>query len=623
MKMADFAVIGSSAGGGTIAWLLARAGFSVVVLEAGTDWGKNIDAGHVEYNPEPHDEYRFRIARPEVKRHLRGDYNTYRRTSNEASAPIGGGWTATMLGGGSVIWGAWGFRALPIDYKLATHYRENGQEQQLNAWNYSVVDWPISYSEMEPYYNIAEVLLAISGDRSAVNAAVRGTEWYKHFSNLGYFSQAGNWQPSFPFPGLPYPRTPVGEIVARGFTAQNWAPTAPLPSSIVTPGGPSYRTREHLASCLANWPGGNPPGFWRQDPSRLWSDRERTACTMCGYCGEYICWGKHGPKSGARASTLKELSDLRNAELIADARVYEIAYDRGINRATGVNYLDISDPDNPRPKTQAARNVIVSCGAVQSARLLLMSGPPGGLGNPDQVGRNIMFHLFGLGAVCVMPAAFQGMLHGEIGHTGNTVSFEPYFLKDETGAWWKGGTLVSTATKNPLEAAIGALNKPLIGSDLISAMEANNRRLEVRLTGDDLPMAENRVDLDPRYVDEYGFPVARVTRDYGEHEKKMFRLSRPLMERVFSQYSGTVTSSDGNLALIGDHQMGTCRMGDDPSASVVDRNCRLHDVANVFVVDSSFMPSGFGLNPLVTVMANALRVGTWIVENSKAGGALN
>ncbi len=69
--------------------------------------------------------------------------------------------------------------------------------------------------------------------------------------------------------------------------------------------------------------------------------------------------------------------------------------------------------------------------------------------------------------------------------------------------------------------------------------------------------------------------------------------------------------------------MGTCRMGDDPASSVVDRFCRLHEAPNVFVVDSSVFPTGFGLNPMVTVVANALRVGTWIVEESRQGTGLS
>jgi choline dehydrogenase-like flavoprotein len=69
--------------------------------------------------------------------------------------------------------------------------------------------------------------------------------------------------------------------------------------------------------------------------------------------------------------------------------------------------------------------------------------------------------------------------------------------------------------------------------------------------------------------------------------------------------------------------MGTCRMGDDPRTSVVDRNCRMHEVANVFVVDTSCFPTALGVNPMVTTMANALRVGTWMIEALKKGKDLD
>jgi hypothetical protein len=133
-----------------------------------------------------------------------------------------------------------------------------------------------------------------------------------------------------------------------------------------------------------------------------------------------------------------------------------------------------------------------------------------GLGNShDQVGCYALLHLFGLGITATLPQKFQGILHGEFGHTGNTTSFETYFIKDDVinnpetaGKWWKAGTMTSTAKKNPLENADGKLRgKSLIQRPLLAAMEAYNRTLEVRMTADDLPRAENRVDLDPTYVD--------------------------------------------------------------------------------------------------------------------------
>jgi choline dehydrogenase-like flavoprotein len=644
MERADFVIIGSSGGGGTIGWLLAKAGFKVVVLEQGADWAgplerdlppyvprpgdtPPLDYDEHRYNPLPHDEYRFRIERPELKRRLRGDYNTFRKSDQEDAKPFGLGWTGSMLGGGSVIWGAWSFRALPIDYRLATHFTKTGQLQQLQQWGYSVPDWPIQYHEMEPYYNVAETLLAVSGKREDVNRGIRESAWYKAFAGAEYFGSAGNWQPSFPFPCLEFPLTPVGELIQRGFQALNWT-SVRLPSGMVAPGSGTYATRQAIQKALAEWDAKEKPGFWRQTANEIWSERIRDACNMCGFCGEYLCWGKNGPKSGTRGSTLKELADLPNAEIILNARAFEVVYDERVRRATGARYLDITDPDNPKVQTQMAQHVIVACGAVQSARLLLMSGPPAGLGNRyGQVGRYATFHLFGLGATCVFPPAFQGYIHGELGHTGNTMTFEHYFVPDAAGKWWKAGTVVSTAKKNPLDNAIGAVKRNgLLGGKLLAAMESYARGVELRLTGDDLPRFDNRVDLDPVYVDEYGLPVARITRNFGPHETQMFQLTRPLLEKVFEPYkrlNAVVSSSDGIVDLIGDHQMGTCRMGEDPTTSVVDRYCRLHEVPNVFVVDSSFFPTGFGLNPMVTVVANALRVGTWIVEESRRGTDLD
>jgi choline dehydrogenase-like flavoprotein len=627
VERADFVIVGSSGGGGTIGWLLARAGYRVVILEAGSDWAKPLDTEGLRFNPTSHDEYRYRLNRPELKRHPRGDYNTFRRTADGQATPFNGAWTGTMLGGGSVIWGAWTFRALPVDFTLATLFANTGQLKQLQDWGYAVPDWPVTYSQMEPFYNVAETLLSCCGDRDEVNSSVLNSGWYKALKNVKGFAQPG-WQVPFDFPSGKFPLTSVGYAVEKGFEAADWS-SVRLPSGMVQPGSDGYPTAKKLAYTLGQWK--DRADFWKSD--KLWSDRIRDACNMCGYCGEYLCWGRTGPKSGARASTLKELGDMKNAEVITDARAYEIVYDERTRRATGVRYLDTRNPDTPVPRLQKGTFVIVACGAVQSARLLLLSGPPAGLGNRfDQVGRYAMFHLFGLGLTCTLPYEFQGTLHGELGHTGNTMTFEHYFFNDqpnapEKGKWWKGGTMVSTAKKNPLDnATSNIVDKGVHGMDLIRGMEVHTRSYELRLTGDDLPRASNRVDLDPHFVDEYGFPVARITRDFGPAEQQMFRLSEPLMRKVFEPFTrlgATSTPPPEKVAaivtLIGDHQMGTCRMGNDPSQSVVDQYCRLHEVPNVFVVDTSFMPTGLGLNPMVTTVANALRVGTWIVQEGMRG----
>src|SRR5712692_9604742 len=364
MDVADFAVVGSSGGGGTIAWLLAKGGFKVFLAELGPDIAEHLDRQNLQYNPATHDENRFRLGRPTLHRRPRGDYNTFRSSDPAAKAtPFSAAWTASVLGGGSIIWGTWSFRALPIDFRLATHFAETGKLDVLKQWGYSVPDWPLSYSEMEPFYDVAEALLAVSGDREAVNKSVTSSAWYRAFQSLSHFKDDGNYAPTFPFPCQHYPITPVGQFVYEGFKAAGKYP-APLPSGMVAPGSESYSTRDAIQKALAGWRPGTLPSFWARSANEMWSDRVRDACNLCGFCGEYLCWGERGPKSISRVSTIRELQDLPNADIRADAKVFEIMYDDASKRATGIRYLDISDPDRPRVHEQRARHVIVSAGAV-------------------------------------------------------------------------------------------------------------------------------------------------------------------------------------------------------------------------------------------------------------------
>src|SRR5262249_27035492 len=281
MEMADFAVVGSSGGGGTIAWLLARAGFKVFVAEQGPDIAAHLDQQDLQFNPVTHDEQRFRLGRPSLHRRSRGDYNTFRSSEPSAQAtPFNGAWTASVLGGGSIIWGTWSFRPLPIDFRLATHFKETKQLGTLEKWGYSVPDWPVSYAEMEPFFNVAETLLAVSGDREAVNRSVSESAWYQAFAALDHFKRDGNYQPTFPFPCQHYPITPVGHFVYEGFEAAGKHP-APLPSGIVTPGSRSYSTQDAIQRALQEWGGGPLPSFWSRAANEIWSERVRDACNLC------------------------------------------------------------------------------------------------------------------------------------------------------------------------------------------------------------------------------------------------------------------------------------------------------------------------------------------------------
>ena len=636
MKKRDFIVVGSGGGGATIAWLLAKAGLSVTLLEQGPDLAKaEFAKAPRQSDPEgfksaPHDEYRYRAAKPDPKRRPRGDYNTFRRGPGDTAAPFKNGWTGSVLGGGSVIWGTWAFRALPIDLKLATAFKQLDGLKDLGGWGYSVADWPISYADMEPYYNVAEALLAVSGDRQALTDSIKASAWFEEFAKTEWFYRnfpVNQWESRLDFPCPPYPRTPVGQLVFDGMDKAGMHPCT-LPTAIVSPGTPLYRTREAIGRALAAQPAG---GFWDQPADRLWSERVRQACNMCGYCGEFLCWGgarpaagqatiPGAPKSGTHSTVIQEMQGLPNVEIVCGAKAYELTYEKG--RAQGVRFIRTDNPDKPVPDERKGDYVILSCGAVQSARLLFMSGPSTGLGNSSgHLGRHACFHLFGMSAKAVLKPEFQGLLRGELGCTGNTTSFAPYFIQDPiTKQWFKAGTLTSTAKKNPLENALDKAEDP---ARLRGALDEYNRSFEVRLTADDLPMKNNRVDLDPTHTDEYGFPVARITRDVGRHEWLMYARMVPEFQKIFAPYAPVLKEppriTPHVADLIGDHQMGTCRMGNAAADSVVNKWCALHDAQNLFVVDSSFMPSGLGLNPMMTVVANALRVGTHIVAQLTSG----
>jgi len=634
MSRSHVVIVGSGGGGGTLAWLLGKAGFRVTVLEQGPDWAESVERDGKTFNPAPHDEEFYRLRKPDPKRRLRGAYNTFRQTEKDVAGPFQNGWTGSVVGGGSVLWGTWSFRPLAVDLKLGTLFGamrvgEISQAKRLQNEGYCVPDWPVTYEEFEPFFNVAETLLGVSGDRVAVDEAVMSAPWYKELQQtLGW--PANGWHTPFAYPCKAYPRTPVGEMVWQILSKGGRTPV-PLPAAIVSPGSSPYSTREALARALDAW-GMTRPGLWSQNAEDLWSDRTREACNLCGFCGEYLCWGREPPKAGIQATTLREarldLADL--VDVRTSAKAFEIRRDPKTQRATGVRYLDLSDPDDPRVRRVDADYVVVSCGAVQSARLLHLSN----IGNSEhQLGKYATFHLFGHGARFTLSKKFSGLVHGEYGHTGNVTCFDPYFLRETESPdspWVKVGTLTSTAKKNPLEDGLKTFSDlvkkraPALGPALLTAMERHSRTLEMRLTADDLPMEANAVDLDPTHVDEHGLPVARITRNFGPNEARLFKAGNRELRRLLDPFIARgIVESDveipdtAKVDLIGDHQMGTCRMGDDPKTSVVDRWCRVHDTQNVFVVDSSFMPTGLGLNPMVTVVANALRVGTWMTKELK------
>ncbi|MGH9091253.1 MAG: GMC family oxidoreductase [Acidimicrobiales bacterium] len=331
----------------------------------------------------------------------------------------------------------------------------------------------------------------------------------------------------------------------------------------------------------------------------------RPACNNCGFCAFFGC-PIHA--KGDPIALLQRAMATGRAELWAETFVSRVRTDGG--RATGV---DVVGPDGAE-RSVDARHVVVAGGAVETPRLLLLSG----IGN-DLVGRYLMVHY-----QTIVAGTLPGRLHGERGRAVTHVH-DDHIVGDElTRAaareaglpWLRGGMVEHGTPALPImEAKVypwGPKHPRLMRSSPLRA-----RLAAFTMQGEDLPYPTNRVDLDPAVRDARGFPVARVTYRGGRHELAASAHHGPRLEAVLEEMGATWTSvstSPGVGHRGGEtpvpesrHVMGTTRMGTDPATSVVDPWGRVHGLENVVVVDSSVFVTSAGYGPTLTLVALAAR----------------
>lgn len=334
----------------------------------------------------------------------------------------------------------------------------------------------------------------------------------------------------------------------------------------------------------------------------------RPACNNCGFCAYFGCpiHAKGDPVGPLRRALLTGRAELRPETFVTRLLVSN-------GRATGVEMLG---PDGV-PRAERAGHVILAAGAMETPRLLLLSG----LDHP-MVGRHVMFH-------------FQTLTYGEFAarlhpHKGRAVTHvhddhliaDPESTKAAKAAglpWIRGGMVEHSG---PAHLIAEAKLYPW-GAGHKSNMRASPLRDHLWgfcMQGEDLPVATNRIDLDPKIRDVRGFPVARVTHRPHRHELVASAYYGGLLEAILSEagakWAATATSptpdstdyrSGLSAISISRHVVGTARMGNDPKTSVCDRWGRLHDVPNVVVADSSTFVTGAGYGPTLTLVALAIR----------------
>ena len=420
----------------------------------------------------------------------------------------------------------------------------------------SLADWPISYETLEPFYERVEWELGAAGDGNDIRSVIPRRR-------------------NYPLP--PVPPSPQTVALHHGAQQLGWR-TAPVPLLINT----------------------EPYGG-------------RAACIACKYCVGFAC--PTDAKTGSQNTVIPRALATGNCELETSAIAEAIETDSRGN-VTGLSYF-VNTSDTPRRETARSRIVIVSAGAIESARLLLNSQSsfhPAGLGNHyDQVGRNLQGHLYPRAYGLSPTRVFDGVGPGV---TIATIQFN----HDNPGIIG-GGMLADDFIKPPIDFWYDSLppDLPRWGIENKRFMrDKYTRVMHVRGPVQDIPNPEGRVRVDRNVRDKWGIPVARLS---GTTHPATVEAAEFMRERgeQWLRASGCekIWSTQPGLILSGrQHQAGTCRMGRDPATSVADEWGRVHNHDNLFVVDGSLHVTNGGFNPVLTIMALAFRSAEYIARVS-------
>lgn len=350
---------------------------------------------------------------------------------------------------------------------------------------------------------------------------------------------------------------------------------------------------------------------WRTAPVPLLINTEvyggRASCIACKYCVGFAC--PTDAKTGTQNTVIPRALATGNCELKTSAVAEAIATDARGN-VIGVSYFANSSRETARSKI-----VIVSAGAIESARLLLNSRSsfhPAGLGNEyDQVGRNLQGHLYPRAYGLSSTKVFNGI--------GPGVTIATTQFNHDNAGIIGGGMLADDFIKPPIDFWYDSLppDLPRWGVENKRFMRDNYTRvMHVRGPVQDIPNPEGRVTVDEAVRDKWGIPVARLsgtthpaTVDAAEfmRERGEQWLRASGCEKVWSTQPGLILSGR-------QHQAGTCRMGSDVKTSVTDEWGRVHNHDNLLVVDGSLHVTNGGFNPVLTIMALAFRSAEYIAR---------
>ena len=508
MPRYDVIVIGTGAGGGTIAHTLAPTGKRILLLERGDFLPREMG------NWDPTTVF------------LDGRYQspeTWYDADGKAFAPQ----VHYYVGGATKMYGAALYRLRPEDF---------GEIRHVDGLSPA---WPMDYAEFEPWYTKAEWLYQVHG---------------RH----GDDPTEGPWSRDYPWP--PVSHEPRIQQLHDDLSAAGYKP--------------------FHAPC----------GILLDE-----ADRARSACIRCSWCDGYPCL-VHA-KSDAETLAVRPIMDQPNVDLLVGAEVLRLETDASGRTVTGVVV-----ERGGALETYAADIVVLSAGASNTAKVLLRSASdahPNGLANgSDQVGRNYVFH--NSKAVVAFSREPNLTLYQK------TMALNDFYLPTP-GYEFPMGNIQMVGKSKP---AMYRGEEPMLTklAPTWTLEEVSNHVVDFWLTTEDLPLPENRVTVDKDGAIHLAYRMTNQPEADMLYKELKTILNHAGMAEHHVLDKNIYSSMDIPAAGVA-HQSGTARFGSDPSTSVLDTDCKAHELDNLYVVDTSFFPSIGAVNPALTAMANAIRVG--------------
>ena len=513
MDAYDVIIIGTGAGGGTLARHLAPSGKRILLLERG-DW---------------------------LPRELE-NWSTRRCSSTTATSRPTRGTTTSgkpfqpgvhyFVGGATKLYGAALYRLRKEDFGELTHH--DGISPA----------WPISYDDLEPYYTLAEQLYQVHGARGE--------------------------DPTEPPASAPYPHPAVSH---------------------------EPRIQQLSDDLAANGfhPFHAPCGILLDESNMPFS-----TCIRCATCDGFPCL-VHA-KSDAEVLGVRPALEHPNVTLLTNSKVVRLETNDGGTTVTEV----VVERDGAEERF-AGDVVVVACGAANTAKLLLESANdkhPNGLANgSDQLGRNYMFH----DSTAVLALSREENLTAY----QKTLGLNDFYFGSDDFEYPLGNVQMVGKSTAPMFRGERPRETKLAPEWTLERMARH--AIDFWLSTEDLPKPDNRVT-----VDRDGKLTLSYTETNAEAKKQLYKKVKSMLGKLDMNPDHLIhrfAYMKNDIPVAGcAHQAGTARFGTDPSTSVLNVDCRAHEVDNLYVVDTSVFPSIGAVNPALTAMANSLRVGDHLLE---------